>query len=92
MPSVPYQFLSRINPMYNGNSRTSREDLVLKQLAHLLNLLSVLSLPKRGSQIKNTPVFVIGTYLGHGTSRGRRPERRGRLPKRLRDRDGVATV
>ena len=35
---------------------------------------------------------MISTYLGHGTLRGRRPERRGRLPKRLRDTDGVATV
>ena len=35
---------------------------------------------------------MISTDLGHGTSRGRRPERRGRLPKRLREMDGVATV
>jgi hypothetical protein len=32
------------------------------------------------------------TYSGHGTLEGRRPERRGRLLKWLRDRDGVATA
>ena len=70
------------------------QELVFEQLAYLLNLLSVLSLPSMVilDQECNAGVLVINTYWGRGTSRGRRPERRGRLPKRLRDTDGVATV
>jgi hypothetical protein len=87
MPSGPYQFLSRICPV-TGFISGLCSDTISKPFEFVVRSKPAIRVHLRF----RTLMASIGTYLGHGTLQGRSPERRGRLPKWLRDNDGLTTV